>query len=163
MFRVLIMWHEVHTLHVHVYCRAKPNKLQAFGFAEHYVHLIPANTRHWAIVGLMLGQRLRRCPNFKATMAQCLVFAGIYVNFVSLLTLYSLVPVYVLSLCTAIVCQQRTAHSVSVHTMCIVLLLTVTRGEKCKILHEKRKMWTSFQTFSSIFSIFVYFSEDKSE
>ena len=33
--------------------------------------------RHWAIVGLMLVQRLWRWPNIKLTMVQCLVFARI--------------------------------------------------------------------------------------
>ena len=39
--------------------------------------IIPANTWHWAIVGLMLGWRRRRRTNIEPTMAQCLVFAGI--------------------------------------------------------------------------------------
>ena len=38
---------------------------------------LPANTRHRAIVGSMLVHRLRRWPNIKPTMAQCLVFAGL--------------------------------------------------------------------------------------
>ena len=32
--------------------------------------------RHWAIVGSMLVQRLRRWPNIEPTIAQCLLFAG---------------------------------------------------------------------------------------
>ena len=36
----------------------------------------PANTRRWTNVVLMLAQRLRRWPDIKATLAQCLVFAG---------------------------------------------------------------------------------------
>ena len=36
----------------------------------------PENTRHWAIVGSMLGQRRRRWTNIEPTMAECLVFAG---------------------------------------------------------------------------------------
>ena len=38
---------------------------------------IPASTIHRANVGLMLGHRLRRWPNIKPTLAQCIVFAGI--------------------------------------------------------------------------------------
>ena len=30
----------------------------------------PANTRHWAIVSLMLVHRLRRCPNIQPTMTR---------------------------------------------------------------------------------------------
>ena len=37
---------------------------------------IPANTRRSANVGLMLGQRRRRWPNIKPTLAERLVFAG---------------------------------------------------------------------------------------
>ena len=37
----------------------------------------PANTRHWANVGLMLGQRRRRWTNIKPILVQCLVFAGL--------------------------------------------------------------------------------------
>ena len=36
----------------------------------------PANTTHWNNVGLMLGHRLRRWPNIKPTLFQCVVFAG---------------------------------------------------------------------------------------
>ena len=36
----------------------------------------PANTRHWAIVGSMLGQRRRRWTNIELTMAQCLLLVG---------------------------------------------------------------------------------------
>ena len=36
---------------------------------------IPANTRRSAIVGLMLGHRLRRWPNIKPTLAEGLVFS----------------------------------------------------------------------------------------
>ena len=35
----------------------------------------PANARHWAIVGSMLGHRLRCLPNNKPTMAQYLVIS----------------------------------------------------------------------------------------
>ena len=34
-----------------------------------------ANTTHWTNVGSMLAQRLRRWPNIKTTLFQCLVFA----------------------------------------------------------------------------------------
>ena len=37
---------------------------------------IPASTTHWNNVGLMLGHRLRRWPNIKPTLFQCVVFAG---------------------------------------------------------------------------------------
>ena len=37
--------------------------------------VFPANTRHWANVGLMLVHRLRRLPNIKQLLTQCLVFA----------------------------------------------------------------------------------------
>ena len=37
---------------------------------------IPANTTHWNNVGLMLAHRLRRWPNIKPTLFQCVVFAG---------------------------------------------------------------------------------------
>ena len=40
-----------------------------------YVH-IPANTKRWPYVGLMLGQRRRRWANIKPTLGQPLVFAG---------------------------------------------------------------------------------------
>ena len=43
--------------------------------------IIPANTRHWAIVGSMLFHRLRRWPNIEPTLAWCLVFAGIITTF----------------------------------------------------------------------------------
>ena len=35
----------------------------------------PADTRHWAIVGSMLGQRRRRWTNIKQAMVERLVFA----------------------------------------------------------------------------------------
>ena len=38
---------------------------------------IPTNTRYWNNVGLMLGQRRRRCTNIKPILFQCVVFAGI--------------------------------------------------------------------------------------
>ena len=38
---------------------------------------IPANTRRWPNVGLMLGQRRRRWANISPTLGQCIVFAGI--------------------------------------------------------------------------------------
>ena len=38
---------------------------------------LPENTRHWIIVGTMLGHRRRRWPNNEPTMIECLVFAGI--------------------------------------------------------------------------------------
>ena len=38
---------------------------------------VPANTRHWDSVGLLLVHRLRRWPNIKPTLSQCLVLAGI--------------------------------------------------------------------------------------
>ena len=39
--------------------------------------LLPENTRHWIIVGSMLGHRRRRWPSNEPTMIECLVFAGI--------------------------------------------------------------------------------------
>ena len=39
------------------------------------IYHTPANERHWNNVGLMLGQRLRRWPNIKPTLFQCVVFA----------------------------------------------------------------------------------------
>ena len=36
----------------------------------------PVNTRHWPNVVLMLTRRLRRRPNIKTTLGQCLVLAG---------------------------------------------------------------------------------------
>ena len=42
---------------------------------------IPVNTRHWAIAGLMLGERRRRWANISSVLAQCLVFAGILLFF----------------------------------------------------------------------------------
>ena len=33
-------------------------------------------SKHWPIVGSMLGQRLRRWPNMDPTMSECLLFAG---------------------------------------------------------------------------------------
>ena len=33
-------------------------------------------TLHWTNAGLMLGQRLRRWPNIKPTLVQCIVFIG---------------------------------------------------------------------------------------
>ena len=41
---------------------------------------LPANTRHSAIVGSMLGQRHRRWTNIETTMAQCLVIVGLYIH-----------------------------------------------------------------------------------
>ena len=41
------------------------------------VHTVPANRRHWTIVGSMLVHRLRRWPNIDRAMVQCLLFAGI--------------------------------------------------------------------------------------
>ena len=38
---------------------------------------IPANTRQWSNVVLMLPRRLRRRPNIKTILGQCLVLAGI--------------------------------------------------------------------------------------
>ena len=38
---------------------------------------LPTNTIHWANVGLILGHRLRRRPNIKPALAQCIVFAGL--------------------------------------------------------------------------------------
>ena len=38
--------------------------------------LSKTNTRHSSNVGLMLDQRLRRWPNDKPTLDECLVFAG---------------------------------------------------------------------------------------
>ena len=38
--------------------------------------LAPANTRYWSNVGLLLVLRLRRSPNNKPALDQCLVFAG---------------------------------------------------------------------------------------
>ena len=38
-----------------------------------------ANRRHRAIVSSMLGQR--RCTDIEPTMAQCLVFAGLFVSY----------------------------------------------------------------------------------
>ena len=37
---------------------------------------IPANTRHWTNVDLMLAHRLRLCANIKSTLVQCLVLDG---------------------------------------------------------------------------------------
>ena len=37
---------------------------------------IPANKRHWANAGSMLGHRLRRWPNIDPALAQCLLLAG---------------------------------------------------------------------------------------
>ena len=42
------------------------------------VQFIPANTRHWTNVGLMLAHRLRRRPNIDLALVQCLVFSGIW-------------------------------------------------------------------------------------
>ena len=42
------------------------------------VQFIPANTRHWTNVGLMLAHRLWRRPNIDPTLVQCLVFSGIW-------------------------------------------------------------------------------------
>ena len=39
--------------------------------------LVPADTIHLASVGLMLAHRLRRWPNIKPTLSECLVLAGI--------------------------------------------------------------------------------------
>ena len=39
----------------------------------------PANIRHWANAGLLVGQRRRRWANSKPTLAQRLMFAGIVV------------------------------------------------------------------------------------
>ena len=36
----------------------------------------PANTRRWANIVLMLGQRLRRRSNIRTILAQCVAFAG---------------------------------------------------------------------------------------
>ena len=41
--------------------------------------MYPENTRRWPNVALMLHQRLRRCPNIKATSGQRLVISGIRV------------------------------------------------------------------------------------
>ena len=49
---------------------------KCFVFAGHPPGSHPANTRRWTIVGLMLGQRRRRWPNIKTTLAQRLEFAG---------------------------------------------------------------------------------------
>ena len=38
--------------------------------------IIPANTRHWPNVGLMLGQRRRRWPDIGPTLCRCFVFSG---------------------------------------------------------------------------------------
>ena len=51
---------------------------------------IPANTRHWTNVGLMLARRLRRRANINPTLVQCLVFAGISVRCSLWATLLSL-------------------------------------------------------------------------
>ena len=37
---------------------------------------IPSNTIHSTNVGLMLGHRLRRWPNIKPTLGECILFAG---------------------------------------------------------------------------------------
>ena len=37
----------------------------------------PVSTINWSNVGLLLGQRLRRWPNNKPTLVQCVVFAGL--------------------------------------------------------------------------------------
>ena len=46
-------------------------------FLKAYNSKHPANTRYWANVASMLAHRLRRWPNMKPTLAQCLMFARI--------------------------------------------------------------------------------------
>ena len=39
---------------------------------------IPASTRHWTTVGLMLSRRRRQWANINPALVQCLVFAGMH-------------------------------------------------------------------------------------
>ena len=41
-------------------------------------HDIPAETRHWPIVGSVLVQRCRRCTNTDPALGHCPVFAAMY-------------------------------------------------------------------------------------
>ena len=43
----------------------------------------PVNTIHWTDVVLMLAHRLRRWPNIKTTLFQCIVLAGYLLSFTS--------------------------------------------------------------------------------
>ena len=51
------------------------NEESLLTLGRHHPSELTANTRRWTNVVLMLGQRRRRWPNIKTTLAQGLVFA----------------------------------------------------------------------------------------
>ena len=56
--------------------------LARIGWTSRDCSRIPANTRHWPNVVLMLAHRLRRRPNIKTALGKRLVFAGILIDLV---------------------------------------------------------------------------------
>ena len=50
--------------------------------------LFPVNTRYRPDAVLLLAQRRRRCANIKPTLGQCLVFAGLIMGLIQIVTLY---------------------------------------------------------------------------
>ena len=60
--------------------RAHPRASPALFKEAIVTYRIPANTRRWPKMGLMLGQRRRRWANVSATLGQRIVFAGILVS-----------------------------------------------------------------------------------
>ena len=60
-----------------IVCSASNNQGSNFRPCVNILKAVPANTRRWPNVQLMLVNRLRRWPNSSPTLAQCLVFAGV--------------------------------------------------------------------------------------
>ena len=79
-------------------------------------HHIPANTRHWTNVCLMLGQRRRRWANIKPTLVQRLVFAGILT--------YNVIPAAAKTL------VQHKNNVWSVYRACYVDMYSVVQSQK---------------------------------
>ena len=111
-------WHSVGVMVVHRLRRwpnIKPTFVQCLVFAVCLFlslilvsliciwHCCPANVRQRTNIGSMLVQRLRRWPNIKPTLVQCVVFAGclfLYLKLLSLICLwYYCLWLYMLGAC----------------------------------------------------------------
>ena len=70
---ILHLLQAFHKVKMIIYCEGSSEKARVNALL---LDVVPANTTHWTKVGLMLSHRLRRWPNIKPTLVQCVLFTG---------------------------------------------------------------------------------------